>query len=428
MAFVIKFAKGVRNHWKKSIIAALATTYGINYAIEKNQINSLMRVYCEKATEYGKQPISSNDLPRTITIILNPNANKRKALKNFEKYCAPILNLAGICVDVIQTNAEGHARSLMETLPHSDAVVVAGGDGTLSEVVTGMLRKSNEDKSSFYPLGVLPLGRTNCVAKNLFPGGKNLEDVRSLADASLAVVEEMTKPVDIMRIEVVDNENQGKPVYAVSGIEWGAYRDAEVRKDSYWYLGVLRKYATYIFNGYKNNLTWDCSALVRYSEPCQGCSNCYIENNPPIAKRWYHRFLSNKSTKPKAALLVNEKCSEQTETKINTTDLSILTSNAISASNQDDESNDIPSLIVRYGPSTVNYFDFVTQGWKNEHGQDRTVTNKILARQIEIEPELVENKELFFSIDKEAFEVKPVRVTLLPKYIQMFCKKSVINV
>lgn len=32
MAFVIKFAKGVRNHWKKSTFAAIAIIYGCNYA------------------------------------------------------------------------------------------------------------------------------------------------------------------------------------------------------------------------------------------------------------------------------------------------------------------------------------------------------------------------------------------------------------
>lgn len=35
MARVIKIIKGVRNHWKKSVFAAAAVTYGINWGIEK---------------------------------------------------------------------------------------------------------------------------------------------------------------------------------------------------------------------------------------------------------------------------------------------------------------------------------------------------------------------------------------------------------
>jgi diacylglycerol kinase family enzyme len=59
----------------------------------------------------------------------------RKSRKNFDKYCAPLLHLAGISVNVIQTEFEGQARGLVESLDEIvDAIVVAGGDGTVSEV------------------------------------------------------------------------------------------------------------------------------------------------------------------------------------------------------------------------------------------------------------------------------------------------------
>lgn len=113
----------------------------------------LMRAYCEKAVLYGRQPISENEIPEIVTVILNPNANKRKALADFEKYCAPILNLAGICVDVLQTESEGHAKTLIENLRSTDAVVVAGGDGTLSEVITGFMRQSELENIEL-PIGI----------------------------------------------------------------------------------------------------------------------------------------------------------------------------------------------------------------------------------------------------------------------------------
>lgn len=72
--------------------------------------------------------------------------------------------------------------------------------------------------------------------------------MKSLANAALAVIEQVTKPVDIMKIEILEDSN--KPVYALNSLTWGAYRDADFRKDNYWFFGPLRKYATYIFNGY----------------------------------------------------------------------------------------------------------------------------------------------------------------------------------
>lgn len=105
-----------------------------------------MRQYCLEARKLGDESIPVDANPRSVTVILNPTANRRKAVKQFEKYCAPILHLAGICVDVLQTESEGHARTLVENLKKTDAIIVAGGDGTVSEVVTGLFRRSQDDK------------------------------------------------------------------------------------------------------------------------------------------------------------------------------------------------------------------------------------------------------------------------------------------
>src|SRR5699024_1142274 len=111
-----------------------------------------MRVYCEKAAKYGEESINVNVEPRSITVILNPSANKRKATDEFEKYCAPLLHLAGICVNVIKTESEGHAKTLIKDLDSTEAIVVAGGDGTLSEVITGLLRRTEENTNGLIPV------------------------------------------------------------------------------------------------------------------------------------------------------------------------------------------------------------------------------------------------------------------------------------
>lgn len=261
-----------------------------------------MKVYCEEALTYGKVAITGNTLPRKITVILNPAANKRSSLEDYEKYCSPILNLAGICVDVVHTESEGHAKKLVQELKNTDALIVAGGDGTLSEVVTGLIRRTGENNSKLIPIGVLPLGKSNTVGSALFPGGAHLGNVKSMAEASMAIVREATKPMDVMKIEIInepdadtiqdgekgDEVQEKKAVYALAGIEWGAYRDASAKKDKYWYYGPLKKYATYIFNGYKDSLNWKCEALVNYSEPCEGCSNCVTHIEEKNTK-WYNR-------------------------------------------------------------------------------------------------------------------------------------------
>lgn len=172
-----------------------------------------MRTYCLEAKKYGDEKIPDGINPKNITVILNPNANRRKATKQFEKYCAPILHLAGFCVDILQTESEGHARTLVEKIKSTDAVIIAGGDGTVSEVITGLFRRTNNDRIvNPCPVGILPLGQTNSLGRVLFPGGESLAVVKSLADAALAIVKDSTKQVDVMKVEIIQTVEENTEV------------------------------------------------------------------------------------------------------------------------------------------------------------------------------------------------------------------------
>lgn len=131
----------------------------------------------------------------------------RKAKKLFEKYCEPLLHLAGFAVTIIQTQSENHARNIMANLnTHNDVIVVAGGDGTLSDVVTGLMRRYQKTTSfnKRTPVGILPLGQNNRVANSLFYGYEELFQVRQLAEATMAVVRGRTKPVDVVEVELLE--------------------------------------------------------------------------------------------------------------------------------------------------------------------------------------------------------------------------------
>lgn len=89
-------------------------------------------------------------------------------------------------------------------------------------------------------------------------------------------------------------------------------------------------------------------------------------------------------------------------------------------------SSEVPKLVVDVGPQQVDYFDFVKEGWKSEKGEKRKVKEVIEARSVEIQPKVNKGsqKEEWFSIDNENYELKPIRVTLLPRLINVFCKKE----
>lgn len=104
-----------------------------------------MQEYCFKAREYGRQTITPNERPRKVIVFLNPAAKDGKTKYLLEKHVLPLLHLAGIELHVVRTEHEGQAKAYMSVLDNNivDAIMVAGGDGTLSEIVTGLLRRED---------------------------------------------------------------------------------------------------------------------------------------------------------------------------------------------------------------------------------------------------------------------------------------------
>jgi diacylglycerol kinase family enzyme len=72
---------------------------------------------------------------------------------------------AGWTVDVVETAAVGDARRLAETCDAARyaVITVAGGDGTINEVVNGLARRGDRAPA----LGIVPLGTANVLAHEL---------------------------------------------------------------------------------------------------------------------------------------------------------------------------------------------------------------------------------------------------------------------
>lgn len=387
-----------------------------------------MRDYCTEACKYGDQPYPVAVPLKKIIILINPSANQRSAKKKFEEFCEPIFHLAGLAVEIVKTDSEGHARRYIEELEKlPEAILIAGGDGTLSEAVTGLLRRENHE----CPIGILPVGRTNSVARRLFFNslliGSNLDEVRGLANAAISVVRGKVEKKDVMKIEVLPDEGDvpGKPVYAMASLHWGAYRDALLLRDRYWYAGPFREYASFLFNGFSSKLTWNCNAKIRFTPPCDGCSNCFRkeEVKPIENRRWMAKFiptsLPDRPIGPDYSKVVNNHCSDETEWEINPTDF-LLTSNNIDRPVDGENST---KLTIKLGKNEVSGFDFMSESWSRLNGAEFKSVNEISCRTIEIRPKKVfieGQNEIYFSIDNEAYEVKPIRISLLPKAVTMY--------
>ncbi len=101
-------------------------------------------------------------LAKKMMLLINPNAGKGQ----YKTSLAEVLNIFGagnIIPSVFYTRYPGHATELIEeNALDYDMVSCIGGDGTLSEVVGGMMRLPESR-----PIGYIPMGTANDVAKTL---------------------------------------------------------------------------------------------------------------------------------------------------------------------------------------------------------------------------------------------------------------------
>lgn len=275
-----------------------------------------------------------------------------------------------------------------------------------------MLRRN--DGANQFPIGVLPLGRTNTFGDIMFPyNGTKVEKVKQLIDASMAIITWNTEWKDAMRIEpLATEEGTTRPIYALSSVQWGAFRDTMAKRDKYWFLGSLRDYGAFIFNGYKNSLTWNCSGTIKFTPPCLGCSNC-LQKRPENKRTWSFFTSSVQSTSNEPATVANPDCSNTQELCFKTCDFEINSSNL--------QTNSLPSLKLILGKNKYSYIEFVSEGWRRLKGELKE-NNVITARTIELRPREPNSEKEVIEIDKEEYDVKPIRITLLPKVVRLFCK------
>ena len=112
-----------------------------------------------------------------MLFIMNPYAGKRKANKHLADIIA-IFNRAGYNITAHMTSGSGDCEeTTFQMATDMDLVVCAGGDGTFSEMVNGMMRLGKD-----IPVGYIPCGSTNDFANTLHLSKDILQAARDIVE------------------------------------------------------------------------------------------------------------------------------------------------------------------------------------------------------------------------------------------------------
>lgn len=400
----------LRNHWKKSTFAVCVLSYGGHWLYGKHCDNVLRREACIEARAFGHELIGPQEHLKKAIVILNPAACNGKANRLFEKNAAPILHLAGVEVKIVKTDYEGQAKKLMELMDQTDMLIIAGGDGTLQEVITGLLRRADEETFSKIPIGFIPLGSSNSLSQSLHLVSDN--KVQHITSATLSILKGETVPLDVLQIK----SEKEQPVFALFGLRWGAFRDVASSISKYWYLGPLKTRAAHWFSSLKQ---WPQThqASLSYLAPVPRPPDLPTEipPRPNLLYRIYRRL--NNYWNPPIEELPKEPEPERWESKdISTLELTVSTHNKNPVKRREDD-----SMVITLDSDSLTVGQFITEGTKKVLNPMENIED---ASQIEASAaslNLPEEGAGFYDIDNEEYEAMSVEVRLLPRKLRFFC-------
>ncbi|KNC47610.1 sphingosine kinase 1 [Thecamonas trahens ATCC 50062] len=167
-------------------------------------------------------------LRRSVLILVNPFGGKKKATQTMVDEVMPILLASGLAVDVIETQAQGHAVELARTvdLDAYDVIATASGDGLLHEDGGADGGRRCFDAVS---LAVIPTGSGNALANSI--------GVLTAIDAAYTLVKGKPRRIDAMRLE---QPEVGVSMHALVLFEWALVADVDYYSEQHRWMGDLR--------------------------------------------------------------------------------------------------------------------------------------------------------------------------------------------
>jgi diacylglycerol kinase (ATP) len=235
-----------------------------------------------------------------ILIILNGISRKKKKF-----YSEILLALQKkFAITVAETTYSGHASQLAaEALNKNyDAILAAGEDGTLHQVINGLLSKESKTLPS---IGLIPLGSGNDFATTCGLKAEAAQLIKLLQA-------NQPKPIDIGKINCVDADGKEKVEYFINAcsVGMGPATVQRMEKSPKW-LGADLRYLTSIlhtfFTHHPQELTikttfWQWSGKVRAFAIANGKSfgnKIYIAPDALQDDGFFDSFLASEIALPK---------------------------------------------------------------------------------------------------------------------------------
>ena len=159
-------------------------------------------------------------------IITNPISGKKKSVDILNEQVIPYLNRKEVTFKSFITKYACHAKEKINSmnLNEVDRIIVLGGDGTMNEVINGMLHRSDHAN---IPIGLLPTGSGNSLIHDL-----NQLDIKNTLKN---ILNDKVKRIDLLQINTPNEK-----LFSINMIGWGMVNDIGYQAESLRWMGPMR--------------------------------------------------------------------------------------------------------------------------------------------------------------------------------------------
>jgi len=117
-----------------------------------------------------KEVNGDNRVRNPLLVVVNPFSGIKRGPQVWTTECAPLFDAAGLRYTVLETTHAGHAYDeiLNADLSQYSAIVAVGGDGTVNEVLNGIMARSDWATACHIPLASIAAGTGNAICHTLY--------------------------------------------------------------------------------------------------------------------------------------------------------------------------------------------------------------------------------------------------------------------
>jgi YegS/Rv2252/BmrU family lipid kinase len=210
-----------------------------------------------------------------IQLIFNPHAGRGRGMKSYPEI-HKALRKAGHEVIPHRTIYRFHATEIVKSLNlyETDILVSVGGDGTLFEVVNGLM---NNPGKKIPPIAVVPVGTGNSFVKDL--------NIFTMEEGIKSIIRNVSRPVDVVSFTAENSQ-----YYFINNLGFGFVADVSVSSEpmkkrglgyTAYALGVLREVTR--LRSHELTLDIDGKKYHHKANFCYFCNSIWVGGNMKIS-------------------------------------------------------------------------------------------------------------------------------------------------